>query len=937
MPVSNNAQRLPRTSNAISSNSNLETIEKESENRTRHDQSHSSQSLFTRCTLHIGQTSGASRPSSSRAILNEIQGGPEVLLAWLELQLGLPIVKTHRASRVTEFAVALDAVTQSVFAKSMEADRWLTASDLLARREELLLSGWDGLDNEGLPTIVRDLARASAGRSFVFPCIAERLDRVLAALDEGQILPAHTCVLADSLDQWPARWQRLLTRLTIQNIPVVPMAAAEGTALRLAQSAVQGAVVGQVDFDHSLRYAQALSESAAVEYVAAMLATMPNELSRIAIICENDDLAVQLDIALRRYGIPAMGARSRSRAHPALQVLPLSLALCRNPVDPQCVLDFLTLPFCPIPKSAASALAKSLTVEPGLGSGAWEKAIGELCSAENDPDGKLQAIIASWLLCERVGAGAIFPTRLVRERCSLVAQWAAGLAITKCQDSAACVELINALRIAAGQAALLGELAECQGTELTEPQILRLIEEAQADGIESAVANAEEGGPTLVRSLADITSRMFRVIWLGLGTSDSCHCKWSVDQLSQLDACGVSVDAGTKMVKSLRNAEVRGLCHIENALLAIHLANDNEKRLHPVWLALRSCVSDDLQFDTLVLETLIEAGNVSALSPFVCPIIARPTAPSPADNALWSIEPSLLKDRETTSATELQDRLACPLKWVFRYQAKLYPSSIAQLPNEVQLKGNFLHRVLEYAFSDELELLNIDESVARVMHIFDERLSLDAAPLAHPAKYRERQSLRNELSHATRVLVDMLVSGGYRIKGIEVDVEGRVFGKTISGRMDCLAAKEDGREAIIDFKYSGKKYEQLMKEGRAVQLATYAHGRSTQIGRMPAVAYMLLSEGLILTPSVDPVCDAGKSSAVIGPSIREVWKRFERALIEAEAWLVDGNIPARPLQDPSIWPNGLEIVLETNLKRNETQPVCKYCEYQHLCGLRKYQ
>ena len=51
--------------------------------------------------------------------------------------------------------------------------RLATDSELLARRDELMLAGWDESDSESLPHIVRELARAAFGKTFAIrslPC-----------------------------------------------------------------------------------------------------------------------------------------------------------------------------------------------------------------------------------------------------------------------------------------------------------------------------------------------------------------------------------------------------------------------------------------------------------------------------------------------------------------------------------------------------------------------------------------------------------------------------------------------------------------------------------------------------------------------------------------------------------------------------------------------
>jgi len=229
------------------------------------------------------------------------------------------------------------------------------------------------------------------------------------------------------------------------------------------------------------------------------------------------------------------------------------------------------------------------------------------------------------------------------------------------------------------------------------------------------------------------------------------------------------------------------------------------------------------------------------------------------------------------------------------------------------------------------------EAVAQVFAPFEERLPLHAAPLAQPNKYFVRQQLRSEMVNTTLVFVGTLVSGGYRIVGIEVELSGEAFGKALNGSIDCIALRDDGRQAIVDFKYGGRtKYHSLIEKGEDVQLATYAYGRSTADGTFPAVAYLVLSDGLLYTPSGSAIEGNGNRSIIDAPAIQTVWQQFSDAITNADGWRTsDDPVPARPLQEPSDWPDGVSIVLDKTLKSNNFQPVCKYCSYQRLCGLQE--
>lgn len=887
--------------------------------------------------LTIRLAPGVVRPLLRRSCLNDYCGGPETLLEWIETQLGLPIARIHQASRVSEFAAALDAANHPLFAASLKADRWATAAELLSRRDELLLSGWDEGDSDAHPALVRALAQVVAGRKFLFPGEAERLRRVLAALDAGQVLPPHRCLLHDRPEAWPPVWQNVLARMHVAGAPKQIAHAPKDSALQKAQSFLLGDAMTEVEPDATFRHVRTRSEAAAVEFIAAALAKSPDTISTTVICCEDDELALRLDACLSRIGLPTTGASAWSRAHPVLQVLPLSLALCWAPVDPQVLLGFLTLPVLPIPRKAASKLANALTREPGLGSGEWDQAVADLCTEESDADGKLRERLDAWFQCERTPRGSEMPSRLVRTQCGLVARWASSRAALLEEDAEAPPGLIEALHAAAGQAALLGELAECQGESLSEPQLARLLEEALAKGAETNPFIEAEGGPIRVRSLSEIDGPCDRLIWLGPGTGDTAGCRWSSGQLRELRAAGVFIDDGSKVLSSLRSAETRGYCHVKESFLAVVLPQDLEKRWHPLWLAVRGLLSKSEAEPPLVLEDLVMTGDATALAPFGFEHHNVVIEPPQKARPLWNIPAGLLADRDTVSASELQDRLACPLKWTLHYPAKIRPGSMAALPDDHQLKGTFCHSIFERIFGGGGELPALNAAVAQALAAFDERLPLDAAPLAQPNKYLERQRLRGQIENATRILVSTLASGGYRIVGIEVELAGNAFGKPLNGWIDCVAKRDNGEEAIIDFKYGGRsKYHALIAEGRAVQLATYAYGLSAAGGAFPAVAYLILSDGLLFTPSGSAVQGDAQRAIINAPAIQTVWKKFSDAIESAGNWLTSGApVPARPLQDASEWPAGATILLEASLKPEQMQEVCRYCDFTRFCGLKE--
>ncbi|MBT5124963.1 MAG: DUF2800 domain-containing protein [Planctomycetaceae bacterium] len=907
--------------------------------------------MISPATLHIRLTPGQLPPAEGSTAVNQFVGGPETLLAWLETQLGLQVAEVSTADRITQYAGLLDAVTDSVVSDSMEVDRWATASDLLNRRDELLLANWDEANPvDSLPVIVQDLSAATMNCPETFPAVAQRLIAIDGALTRGAVLPNHACILYDKPSNWPPCWQSIFEKMQLGEPTASIASAISGSALQLAQSTIlSGASSDNVSaaLDSSFRYLTTRSETAAVEAVAAILTAHQDELAATVICCEDVNLAVRLDAALARLGLPTFGAAANTQAHPILQILPLTLALSVEPVDPQVLLDFLNLPILPISITAARKLAKALSEQPGLGSSVWNTALQKLyANKPGECDGgepsaatvKLKERIDSWLHFERVSSGEPIPTTLIANRCAMVAQWAAGRAQMMEKDPAANTDVIIALKRAAGHASTVGELAASQGESISLPQLDRLTEEAIGNGTRTRPQTQQQHSALLVQSLAEINGNYSRLIWLGLGTQDASRSRWSTAQLRQFCEAGIDLDDGSNALASLRGAEARGFCQITDSFLAVGVPGDLLKRLHPIWISARSVIATEQPSDqeptAHSLEDLIATDNIAEIAPFDFSSEVTVVIPSQPQRLEWDIPANLLRDRDRSSATELETRLGCPLKWMMKYQANLYPSSVSQLPSGPRLYGLFLHSVLEQVFAGGGDLPNVENAVAAVTEVFDSKLKTEAAPLAQASEYATASELRGQLQFATEVLIGALAAGNYSIVGLEVKLDSAAFGRKLTGSIDCLAKRPDGKQAVIDFKFGRAAARgQMLADGKALQLATYAYASRDAADNFPAVAYLILNNGRFATPSGSALAGGG-IEVLDGPPIKDVWNGFVAAIESCGDWLTtDAFVPARPLQVPADWPSGVELVLQDNLKSDETQSPCIYCDYSALCGL----
>jgi ATP-dependent helicase/nuclease subunit B len=891
--------------------------------------------------LYISLYAASESPPKEVEGLNELWGGAEALLRWLETRLGLFPKTRHQARRVASYLKSLEKGQGESYQDSFAADRWSTAEQLLMRRDDLLLHGWDGQKSPSLPRLVNDLAAIEDSTAVAASGIPDRISSVLRAMDAGQQLPPHNCILDQSPDDWPPLWRDMLDRLEIQIAPEVHPAAEKTQSLGQLQRSLVEQHDPEFSSDESLSYFRAESCITAAQALVAMLSVESDRLEDTIICCEDEEVARLVDGALAAAGLPTAGVVSHTRSHPANQVLPLALALCWEPVDPSLVLNFLSLPISPIPQRVARKLANALMAQPGLGSEAWTGVIEQLSRDSNDADRDERSLIDEWLHGKRVSRSAPMPQRIALDCVGRVAQWASARSAgienahnVREQD----LETAHALRHAATDAALVGELIEDLDADLRAPQLQRILNAVAGSGSPASRYSARVDGPTWVVSPAQVRTPYDRLVWVGLGTSEKIRSRWPRSDLALLTDAGIDVDDGTTALNARRKAEVRGLSRISKRLLLFELSSDDERPPHALASYIRYGLDQGREGSTgpLSVERIVGEGETENLAPWIVTLEQQSILGSPFPRPLWELPSGLLSTPEKNSATELEGRLGCPIQWTFKYAARLRSGPIGNLPSDFKLKGDFSHFILKRVFGDGGPVPETDEAVRLVEEVFDDRVGLDAAPLAMPVNAAERKRLRSELVDATRTLVSLLHAGEYRIAGMEEPFEGNADDLTLRGYVDCRLESSDGSEALVDFKYGGvTKYRNLLAEGKPVQLAVYARGLSAAsgkaLGEMP-VGYLIIAGNRFLTPGSAPVAGTTAEQRVDGaPAIGEVWRRLVQAISTTQAWLAgDEPVPARPLQKSDSWPKGVEMLLDENGK---DQNICKHCDYRLLCGI----
>jgi RecB family exonuclease len=312
----------------------------------------------------------------------------------------------------------------------------------------------------------------------------------------------------------------------------------------------------------------------------------------------------------------------------------------------------------------------------------------------------------------------------------------------------------------------------------------------------------------------------------------------------------------------------------------------------------------------------------------VLPERAHEVVPAATGRAVWAVDGSLLPPRSEESASSLESLLGCPLRWALTYRADLRAEGVAELPAGNLLFGTLAHQLLGAFLVEHRDALP-EPAAARAMLLerFDEAVEAEASALLQPGQVETMQRVRFLIARAGETLVAAIRGGGFRVEGCEVEVSDRRFADAgLAGFIDLLLSHPEHGQVVVDLKWGGWSFcRDLLLNGRALQIALYAHAVRRGKRRLPPTAYFILSEARFLTlhrglfePAV----------VVEGPSMEETLAAAEAVYGEARVELGAGELVAPPLLDEE----------SPQAVRREDYPLqveapCTFCDFGGICGV----
>lgn len=778
--------------------------------------------------------------------------GPQRFIQLFEGYLGLganvPNVDYLRVEQFRQLLQADLAQHPNVFyAASFQADPFATAGELLSRRDELMLAGWDFQPVGNLPARLQAMVRLRQLESTTLPPgFADRFDAVYRALLLRKH-PIHAIQVQEPSVLITPAWHRMFDRLLQMGVsvtfgtPVAPQASAQtdlGRFQRIIQASGKAEKI-PLQGDGSLILVHGKRDTDLAAFAASWLRKHPDQKPCLLL----SGTARTLDDALVREGLPSLGLQTVSLARPALQVLKLAPVFLWEPLDPYKTLEFVSLALKPLDEELASRIAQQMAQTPGVFSESWSQMLGQYFAeleAEGKPVQPIREPYRFWFERRRFDSNSTAPKAEALAIFSRVSDWAKQLL----RSGEGGISL-NILSAQAGRIVeLLEALPETTLTRLQLERIVRTIFEPAPLQL-----RPQEAGSLQTLQAPGATIRpVDALLWWNFSQSepDYFFSRWSKSERDWLEAIGITLESPALQNQLLVWQRKLPVLQSRHRLILVEpeLVEGKQMQAHPLLGALEAGFSnlDAIRFD---IDT--ETGSIlSELQP--TPVYELLPLQKPGAPPVFIQVPARAKMevRETESFSSLETLLYYPYQWVFRYKLQLRKSAILGIVDERALAGNLAHRFFELLLREK-ELLNWSSSAIEgfIDAQAPELLRQEGAVLLLYGREPERVKLIRNIKRAALSLVDVLQRNGWKVKATEESLEGAFEDRALKARAD-LILERPGELAVVDLKWGGATYRQgLIKNEEDLQLVLYTY-LLKQPGAAVHSAYFILEQGKMI-------------------------------------------------------------------------------------------
>jgi hypothetical protein len=866
--------------------------------------------------------------------------GPKRLIGYLELHLGLSGHPQNNAFlRIEQFRQALIKHSgfhpEAFYVRSFEADPLATATALLNRRDELVLSNWNFVPNDNTPirlkTIaqIENIAQTHDNGMSLSMGYSDRFVELERTIQERS-LPTFEFIIREPLEILPFHFQRLFHHLTelghsvqyIQNECVEQ--ANDLGAFQQMLLGQKGSVKAKLD--SSILILKSKRSTALATFLAQLVQKNP-DYRPVALIPEKNRT---LDNAFVQEGLPSLGILSESLARPSLQILKLITAFLWKPIDPFKVMEFVSLTVKPLRDGLAYIIASEMAQTPGVHSDRWRYRIKlyfdelEERAKEEDIDvAETRKQYNFWFNRTRYSITQSVPKEDVIEIFDYLAKWAKDTfdndknepssMLVLSEQSKRVVELLESLPD-----------SEQRLTNLQLERIVRTIYEPSPISFKERQVNHLN----YAHHNSAILEPIDKLVWWNFLDNEPPYffSKWYKKEYAFLNNIGIQMETPQLENERLLWQRIQPIINTKQQLILCLPEMVDGKGVHPHPLfGNLDAFFENLEDLVINIDT---SKNLDLLFQLGFDVPSRIVLdqrkfgqPQPF---IQIAQTDQLTKREQESYSSLDTLLYYPYKWVFQYQIGLRKSSILSIVKDYTLMGNLAHRVFEKLFRDKgNEALTWDklEIIDWVDRATNQLLEKEAAVLLMYGREPDRVSFMNKLKFAACNLIDMIRNNGWKIKGTEQRLEGKFLEAEIKGVADLVLENDEGELAVVDLKWRGTRRRfNLIKSNEDLQLVLYSKLLTTN-DEWAHTAFFIMEEGKMIARNNL----AFKEAMAVAPDAdhKALHKEIYNKMIATYQWrmeqIKEGKIEIRTEQtleeiEDTMTANELMVLLEMKSK-----------------------
>ena len=883
--------------------------------------------------------------------------GPMGLLFMLESHMGLiGHPSDNEYLRIEQYRQLLrkylEENANAFYKASFEVDQFATATEILERRDELLLAGWDFSNNDSTPERLQVISNIEKqiheNNSLLYPGYADRFIAILNYLGTRQH-PIKKLFHNEPFELLPKHIQKLFSTFVKSGITVNPISAKEtkgSTDLHRFRKFIFGPDGPKEKIkaqqDGSLLLLKTKRETDAATFLAQLF--NKNRKYRPLVLVPEKNRA--LDNALIQESVPSLGILSASLARPSLQILKLIPTFLWQPIDPYKILEFVSLSVKPLADDLARLIANQMAQSPGMKSDNWYGMITRYFEtlkerALSDKTINYQQIrnqYEFWFERTRYDISDKVPKEEVIEIFDYLSEWAFKVYDESAQNNSNGNEnKNNSMLVLSQQAKKVTELLHAlpdSETELNYLELERIVRTIyQPSPVEFKAR--EKGHLPHIHKTSNIIGSTQKLLWWNFVDREPDHffSKWYKNELSYLESLNIHLTGPIEKNQLQIWQKKRPFVHTQEGIFLImpQMVEGQEVQVHPLYGDLEACFDDletisfslDNDATKQQLENYFRVPDQSSISHHQ---LGQPKA------MLQIKEAAQLHHNEEETFTSLDNLFYYPYQWAFRYKSKLRKSSILSVVNDVTLMGNLAHRFFELIFQQDVHEWNKSDVEKWINSKAYTLLSREGAVLLMYGREPERLAFINKIKYAAWSLLHMIQNNGWSVIGTEQDLEGKFMNISIKAKAD-LVLKRGSEYAVVDLKWRGAaRRERIIKSEEDLQLVMYAK-LLTEDHTWAHTAYFIIEAGKMVTRNnlafkeaiaINPDCDHIEIN-------QRIWDKMEATFLWRLQQLQNGNIEIRTKSTS----NELEEIYEGQLMellemRNEDAP---FDDYRTLINL----